>query len=207
MSYLPFVVIVVVLGIWYANYFRSVKAAGGRGNLMQKQHQEEFGLSDGETITSWWSAVCYIGPLMPGGGVPHLGEKLLHALATSNERGAQVHVCATSLGRVGVSMEPLDGLERSAAIAKAQFGSQTSFFKPYALVSAGQAKLSTFEEVFQGAPYPRSDAPKMTSALGGQVDFQLVHWWGQDGRGFSLWLDPAAVPTIRSMLAPAATTV
>ena len=117
MSYLPFVVIVVVLGIWYANYFRSVKAAGGRGNLMQKQHQEEFGLSDGETITSWWSAVCYIGPLMPGGGVPHLGEKLLHALATSNERGAQVHVCATSLGRVGVSMEPLDGLERSAAIA------------------------------------------------------------------------------------------
>ena len=92
MSYLPFVVVIVVLGVWYFNYFRSVKAAGGRGGLMQKQHQEEFGLSDGETITSWWSAVCYIGPLTPGGGVPHLGEKLLHALATSNERGAQVHV-------------------------------------------------------------------------------------------------------------------
>lgn len=113
-------------------------------------------MSDGETITSWWSAVCYIGPLMPGGGVPHLGEKLLHALATSNERGAQVHVCATSSGRVEVHGAARRGLERSAAIAKAQFGSQTSFFKPYALVSAGQAKLSTFEEVFQGAPSTRA---------------------------------------------------
>lgn len=199
MTYLPFLVIAVVLGVWYFNYFRSVKAAGGRAGLMQKQHQEEFGLADGETITAWWSGVCYIGPLTPGGDVPRLAEKLLHAWSTSDKRGAQVHVCATSLGRVGVSMEPLEGLDRTAAIAKAQFGSQASFFKPYALVGAGEARLCTFEEVYQGLPYPRSEAPKMTSALGGQVDFQLVHWWGQD-RGFSFWFDPAAVPKVREML-------
>ena len=136
MTYLPFVIMVALIGVWYWNYFRQVKAAGGRLALAQKQLREEFGLDEGESVTAWWNAVCYMGPLVPGEGVPRLTDKLLHALSKSGERGAQVHVCATSAGRIGLSMEPPDGLERTAAIAKANLGSAASFFLPRAISSS-----------------------------------------------------------------------
>lgn len=196
----PVVLVVAVLAFWYWRYYRQVGAAGGRQKLAEQQMRQEFDLAEGEKVQAWWMGVCYIGPLQPGGGAPTLADRMVNALEKVDRRGAQVHFCLTDRGRIGVSMEPKDGMDRSAAIAKATFGSQQACFRPFALVAPGGARLLSFAEAFPGASYPADEAPRMTGAAGGQVACQLVNWWGSDQRGFSAWVDPAAAQRIREQL-------
>lgn len=200
--YFVFAIAVVgaLLGVWYFNYFRQMKAAGGAQGLMDQQMRQEFGLAEGERVTKWFAGVCYLGALRPGGGAPTLGDRFGNALDTHGKRGAQVHLCITDRGRLGVSMEPLDGLGRTAAIAGANLGSTQAFYQPFALVGQGGARLMTFDEAFPGLAYPKSDAPSLRGHAG-VVPFELVHWWGADGQGVSLWVDPAFVPEARALLA------
>lgn len=202
--YFVYVVVFIgaALGLWYSNYFRQLRAAGGAQGLMDKQMREEFGLAEGERVKEYFHGVCYLGALRPGSGAPTLGDRIGNAIDTANQRGAQVHFCITDRGRLGVSMEPLDGLGRTAAIASASLGSAKAFFQPFALVGQGGARLMTFDEAFPGVAYPRSEAPNLRGHAG-VVDFQLVHWWGGDGRGMSVWVDPALVPKARALLAGA----
>ena len=202
--FIPFVFIGGVLAIWYWNYFRRARAAGGVEAMYQQQMnlqmQQEFGLPEGEQVIGHWNASAYMGPLEPGRGAPSILAWIFHFFATMNTRPAMMHVCTTVRGRVALSMEPKDGLDRLKALTAVSVGTSTAFYRPFALGHAGSARLLTFSEAFPGASYPRWNVPYFTNRAGKLVRFELVHWWMANGKGISMWIDPEAVAQIRQVL-------
>jgi hypothetical protein len=195
MYYLIPLVAFGLMGAWYWNYFRKVKAAGGMEAFAEQYNRDAYGLDPGEKVVGFWTGAVYIGPLVPG-SMPSKGAQFAAALANLGFRGPEIHFALTDRGRLAIAMEPPDefDIERVQAMTGTK-----SHLRPYLLVDrSGGPRLLTPAEAFGNNPDvpDPSKGPKRVDITGQMVPFQLAQLVTPGKAPLTFWGDPTGLSRV-----------
>lgn len=179
--------VLVFIVLFYLNYFRKIKAAGGRAAAGRIYWREQFGLEQDEHVVSMGIGTWYLGPLVPE-TMRSTGERVFDALTGTTYRGANMWVCFTNKDRFAISVEET---EDGPKPAKSSIG-LASGYAPLAIF-AGQPRphVYTADQVWPGSPdLPKdSQKPKRPNTMGESIRQELIQLVGPDGSRMTFFVE------------------
>jgi hypothetical protein len=193
-QYIVILVVIVGIVLYYFNYAKKIKAAGGSKEAGIKYWQDQFGLEGEERVVSMGIGSWYLGPLAPG-TQRSTGEKVLDALTSTSYRGANLFLAFTSKDRLALAQEETDaGPKRE----KSSIGMKTMYGRIGVLEASARPLLETAAEAWPGSKDlpKKKDRPVRANLEGEEVTLELVRLTPVGHDPWVLYLEPRWIEAV-----------